>query len=187
MDNEGNTGPSRFKRNNISPFVNNSVNRQNPKGGFCLTTYLHLYNEGNLESLEILRVISMDLENYEYFFEIRTVSIDHRRGNVTLIPKKEKGRTLLSKWRMSKSNCGKNEVLLLPKLKDPDQTGYAVGRYIGEKLRFIADSILFTTLKNYPGLIFLVDFEKVFNTLEWKLVQKHWSVLILVASSGNGF
>ena len=34
MDNEGNTGPSRFKRNNITPFVNNSDNRQNPKGGF---------------------------------------------------------------------------------------------------------------------------------------------------------
>ena len=33
MDYEFNTGPSRFKRNNISPFVNNSVNRQNPKGG----------------------------------------------------------------------------------------------------------------------------------------------------------
>ncbi|CAC5406659.1 unnamed protein product [Mytilus coruscus] len=34
MDNEVNTGPSRFKRNNIAPLLNNSANRQNPKGSF---------------------------------------------------------------------------------------------------------------------------------------------------------
>ncbi|VDI08867.1 Hypothetical predicted protein [Mytilus galloprovincialis] len=34
MDNEIDTDPSRYNRNDIAPFQNNSANRQNPKGSF---------------------------------------------------------------------------------------------------------------------------------------------------------
>ncbi|CAG2231534.1 unnamed protein product [Mytilus edulis] len=34
MDNEIDTDPSRYNRNDIAPFLNNSANRQNPKGSF---------------------------------------------------------------------------------------------------------------------------------------------------------
>ena len=122
------------------------------------------------------------LESYEYSFETGTLSIDQKRGILTLIPKKDKDRTLLSNWRpLSLLNfdykllakvIAERMKLFLPKLIDPDQTGYVAGRYIGENLRLIADIILFTTLKNYPGLILLVDFEKAFDTLEWKFIQK---------------
>ncbi|XP_063448212.1 uncharacterized protein LOC134727756 [Mytilus trossulus] len=114
------------------------------------------------------------LESYEYSFETGTRLIDQRRGILTLIPKKDKDRTLLSNWRpkLLAKVITERMKLLLPELIAPYQTGYVAGRYIGENLRLIADIILLTTLKNYPGLILLVDFKKAFDTQEWKFIQK---------------
>ena len=41
------------------------------------------------------------------------------------------------------------------------------GRYIGENIRLVLDMIDFTNTTNLPGLIFLADFEKAFDKLEW--------------------
>lgn len=61
-----------------------------------------------------------------------------------------------------------NRVIgILPKLIDSDQTGYMKNRFIGENIRTISDLITLTNLKNIPGLILLVDFEKAFDTVEW--------------------
>lgn len=61
-----------------------------------------------------------------------------------------------------------NRVIgILPKLIDSDQTGYMKNRFIGENIRTISDLITLTNLKNMPGLILLVDFEKAFDTVEW--------------------
>ena len=122
------------------------------------------------------------LESFEYSFESGTLSIDQRRGILTLIPKKDKDRTLLANWRpLSILNfdykllakiIAQRMKTFLPNLIDPDQTGYVSNRYIGENLRLIADIILYTNLKNYPGLLLLVDFEKAFDTIEWDFIQK---------------
>lgn len=40
----------------------------------------------------------------------------------------------------------------LPKLIDPDQTGYIKERFIGENIRTILDLIAYTNLKNIPVL-----------------------------------
>lgn len=66
-----------------------------------------------------------------------------------------------------------NRVIgILPKLIDSDQTGYMKNRFICENIRTITDLITLTNLKNIPGLILLVDFEKAFDTVEWSYLNR---------------
>ena len=50
-----------------------------------------------------------------------------------------------------------------------DQVGYTKGIYIGdgENIRKIVDIINYTSQKNVPGTLALIDFQKVFDTVEW--------------------
>lgn len=105
------------------------------------------------------------------------LSIDQRRGIITLIPKKGKIRTLLKNWRPISLLNMDYKILtkclatrlheILPLIIDTDQTGFIKGRYIGENIRTITDLIEYTSLKNQPGIILLLDFEKAFDTVIW--------------------
>lgn len=110
------------------------------------------------------------------------LSIDQRKSIITLVPKKDKDRTVLKNWRpISLLNFDYkilSKVLarrikkFLPQIVDTDQTGYIENRFIGENIRTISDLIHYTSLKNIPGLILLVDFEKAFDTVEWNFLDK---------------
>jgi len=60
----------------------------------------------------------------------------------------------------------------LQNLVDNDQTGFLKGRSIAENICLINDAISYTELKNIPGLLPFVDFEKAFDTIEWAFVEK---------------
>ena len=60
----------------------------------------------------------------------------------------------------------------LPKLIDPNQTGFMKERFIGENIRLIDCLITYTTSKNIPGLLLFLDFEKAFDTLELSFMRK---------------
>ena len=60
---------------------------------------------------------------------------------------------------------------VLPKLANPDQTGYVKGRYIGENIRLIQDLMFYTDKENLPGIAVL-DFRKAFDTVEWNYLEK---------------
>ena len=49
-----------------------------------------------------------------------------------------------------------------------DQTGFIKGRYIGQSIRLLNDLINFTDANKIPGIFLFIDFEKAFDTLEWK-------------------
>ena len=53
-----------------------------------------------------------------------------------------------------------------------DQSGFLKERYIGENIRTIADIIDYTSLRNKPGIILLIDFEKAFDTIKWSFIVK---------------
>lgn len=99
-----------------------------------------------------------------------------RKGVITLVPKKDKDRTNLKNWRPISwlnfdykivAKVSANRIIgILPKLIDSFQTGYMKNMFIGENIRTISDLITLTNLKNIPGLILLVDFEKAFDTIE---------------------
>ena len=61
---------------------------------------------------------------------------------------------------------------VLPKVVFESQTGYVKGRYIGENVRTISDTMLFTKTHNIPILAVFLDFEKAFDSLEWNNLQK---------------
>ena len=46
------------------------------------------------------------------------------------------------------------------------------GRYIGENIRLLYDTILITENDNIPGLLLMIDFEKAFDSVSWSFIEK---------------
>ena len=105
------------------------------------------------------------------------LSISQRRGIISLIPKKSKDKTILENLRpISLLNVNykiltqviaKRIENVLPRLINPDQTGYVKGRYIGENIRLIYDLIHYTDKTNQKGIPIFLDFKKAFDSIEW--------------------
>ena len=53
-----------------------------------------------------------------------------------------------------------------------DQKGFISGRFIGENIRLIYDVLFEVRNQDIPGLILSVDFEKAFDTISWKFIEK---------------
>lgn len=124
-----------------------------------------------------LKIKSLVIESINEGFDKGELSVNQKRGIITLIPKKGKIRTLLKNWRPISllnidykilTKCLAHRLQkVLPNIIDTDQTGFLKLRYIGENIRTISDIIEFTSLKNQPGIILLLDFEKAFDTILW--------------------
>ena len=120
------------------------------------------------------------VESINYSYERGELSVDQRRGIITLIPKKNRVRLLLKNWRPISLLNTDYKILtkslalrlhkVLPSIINLDQTGFLKGRYIGENIRTIADLIDYTSIKNNPGIILLLDFEKAFDTIKWSFI-----------------
>ena len=67
---------------------------------------------------------------------------------------------------MTKSTAKRLEKLL-PKIINPNQTGYIKGRFIGENVRLIQDVMFHTKQEEKPGIAIFLDFRKAFDTVEW--------------------
>jgi archaellin len=61
---------------------------------------------------------------------------------------------------------------VIPNIVHLDQSGYIKGRFIGDNIRTITDIIEFTSLKNMPGIIAFLDFEKAFDSISWNFLLK---------------
>ena len=51
-----------------------------------------------------------------------------------------------------------------------DQTGFIKGRFMGENIRLVYDIMSYTKIKQLPGLVMLIDFEKAFDSLSWNFI-----------------
>ena len=60
---------------------------------------------------------------------------------------------------------------VLPKLINKVQTGFMTNRYIGDNIRLIYDSLVNAELFNIPGMLYLVDFEKAFDSVSWSFID----------------
>ena len=60
----------------------------------------------------------------------------------------------------------------LDKLNHENQKGFISGRFMGENMRLIYDVLFETKNRNLQGLILSIDFEKAFDTVSWKFIEK---------------
>ena len=108
--------------------------------------------------------------SFNYGFRTGTLSISQRRGIISLIPKKNKDKTLLENlrpvsllntdYKILTKTIAKRLEKVLPKIINSDQTGYVKGRFIGENVRLIQDVMFFTEYTKTPGLLYSSILEK---------------------------
>ena len=110
------------------------------------------------------------------------LSLEQRRGILTLIPKKDKDRLYLKNWRpltllntdykIIAKALSNRLTKILPFIIEDDQTGYVSGRFIGCNIRLIEDILSQTTKLNIAGILLTIDFEKAFDSIRWKFIWK---------------
>ena len=99
-----------------------------------------------------------------------------------MIPKKDKALNELKNWRpitlldcdykIASKAIASRLKFVLSDLIDHDQTGFLKGRSIAENICLINNVISYTHLKDIPGLLLFIAFEKAFDTIEWNFVRK---------------
>lgn len=115
-------------------------------------------------------------------FDKGEMSISQRQAILILIKKEGKDERELKNWRpISLLNVdvkivtkvfAKRMCRFIDKLISVCQTGFVKGRYIGESIRVIIDIMFYTKMHNIPGLLFFLDYEKAFDSLEWDFMMK---------------
>ena len=122
------------------------------------------------------------VNSFNYAFQNGALSISQRQGIISLIPKKKKNTEYLKNWRpvsllnvdykIATKTIAVRLEKILPNIIHPCQSGYVKGRFIGESIRLIADTMHFTKQKNIPGVAVFLDFEKAFDSIEWNFIHK---------------
>ena len=104
------------------------------------------------------------------------------QGVITCIPKEGKDRRFIGNWRpisllntdlkIASAVIANRIKPLLPFIISDTQKGFIKGRFIGENTRLLYDLMHFLEQHNKTGLLLLVDFEKAFDSVEWKFLKK---------------
>ena len=115
-------------------------------------------------------------------FDKGYLSISQRQGIIVCIPKDGKPKKFIKNWRpitllnvayKIASACIANRLkIVLPTIIHDSQRGFLKGRYIGESIRLIYDTLIYTDRNNIPGMILAIDFEKAFDSVSWSFLQK---------------
>ena len=121
-------------------------------------------------------------ESFVYSFETGKLSIDQRRGILSLNPKKDKDIRYLKNWRPITLLNTDYKILakvlgtrlrnVLPDLIHSDQVAYLENRYIGQNIRIIDDVLYHAKATNADGIIACIDFEKAFDSVEWSYIDQ---------------
>ena len=99
------------------------------------------------------------IESFNYGKKVGKMSIDQRRGIISLLPKKNKKLSLLENWRpisllnivykvATKATARRLEKVL-PHIIGRSQSGYVKERFKGEYIRLINDIMQFTLKKTF--------------------------------------
>ena len=82
---------------------------------------------------------------------------------------------LLKNWRpitkIASKAIASRLKFVLSNLIDHDQTGFLKGRSIAENICLVNNVISYTHLKDIPGLLLFIDFDKAFDAIEWTFVR----------------
>jgi hypothetical protein len=85
----------------------------------------------------------------------------------------------LNNWRPLTLQCCDAKILakcladrfkkVLSDIIHPNQTGFLHGRYIGDNIRQVLETIEYYEISGTPGLVFTADFEKLLIMYNWSL------------------
>ena len=105
-----------------------------------------------------------------------------RQCVITCLPKGNKDRSLIKNWRPISLLCVVYKLAsgaIANRLKgtldyviSQCQTGFIKGRLISENTRLVYDIMYYTEMKQLPGLLMLIDFEKAFDSLSWNFLYE---------------
>ena len=115
-------------------------------------------------------------------YERGELSITQQQGVISILPKPNKPREYLKNWRPISllnvsykilSSCIASRLKsVLHHLIHEDQKGFLSGRFIGENTRLTYDILQACKSNNIPGMILIIDFEKAFDSISWKFINK---------------
>ena len=113
--------------------------------------------------------------------EKEKLSDTQRTGSISLIPKGTKDKTRLENWRPITllnslykilSKCIANRIKThLPHIIHEDQKGFVDGRYMGEAVRGICDTINNLKQNGKRALLTAIDFKKAFDSVDFSFIQ----------------
>lgn len=124
---------------------------------------------------------------YNYSFEIGCQSNSQKEGLISLLLKhdvegQDKDPVKLKNWRPLTLLCCDTRILakclalrlkkVIQDLIHPDQTGFLKGRFIVDNIRRLLEIMDYYDKENLPGLIFIADFEKAFDTINWNFIYQ---------------
>ena len=125
---------------------------------------------------------SFYIKSLNYSFENGSLTTLQKQGIISLLPKKDKNLDDLKNWRpltllntdykIATKAIANRIKKYLPNLIDCSQTGFIKGRYIGENIRLIQETIEKLENENSPGLLFFADFEKAFDSISHKYILR---------------
>ena len=74
---------------------------------------------------------------------------------------------LNTSYKLASSCIAERLKAVLPSIVNDDQTGFILGRYIGENIRILYNILYYTEKHKLPRMLLLVDFEKAFDSVSW--------------------
>jgi len=136
--------------------------------------------------IEFYKVFWLDIGEYllrslNKAYDRGEVSLTQKQGIITCIPKSDE-RELLKNWRPITLLNIDYKILsgvlshrlrgILMDIISTDQKGFLPERFIGENTRLVYDIMHYLSNVKQKGLIMLIDFEKAFDSLEWKYIER---------------
>ena len=122
------------------------------------------------------------VKSLNYRLEKGELSTTQKEGIVTCIPKGNKSKKYIKNWRPISllnisykiaSGCIARRIKkVLPSIIDLDQSGFMSGRFTGDNIRLIYDTLNFSSVHKKRGLLLLIDFEKAFDSVAWSFIKK---------------
>ena len=126
-------------------------------------------------------VKEMIINSFNEAFEKGELSETHKQIVLSLIFKKGDRDSYKNYRPISLSNVdykilafvlSKRLQKVIAKIISPEQVAYIEKRYIGQNIRTLLDIIEYAKKHNKPGILLFLDFEKAFDSINWKFIDK---------------